>query len=79
MSGMEDLAELLATPPAGQDRRRVKAIVLAITGNTLTLTIGGSAAHQPGIHHLASYTPTVGDVVWVDFQGSDPLVLGTEA
>lgn len=39
---------------------------LYLDGNTATLT--------PGVRYLASYTPTVGDVVLVSRMGSDRVV-----
>jgi hypothetical protein len=50
-------------------------VVKAITGKTLTVTLGG--IDIPLIAHLKSYTPHVGDRVWLLHQGSTLVALGS--
>jgi hypothetical protein len=80
---LEQFAALIADLQAQIDkakRPRETAVVTAIVANTVTLRIGGAVgAPIAGFHHLSTYIPTVGDVVWVDFQQTDALVLGKEA
>lgn len=43
-----------------------KASVVAVAGNTVTLRFANDPDNvTPGVSHLASYTPAVGDVVQV--------------
>ena len=50
-------------------------VVKAITTKTLTVTLGG--ADVPLVPFLKSYTPTVGDRVWLLHQGSTLVALGS--
>lgn len=54
-------------------------VVHAINGNTVDLYLDGSPNLTPSVRYLASYTPTVGDVVKVDRFRSDRVVVGTQA
>lgn len=46
---------------------------------SVDLNLDGSATVTPTIRYLASYTPTVGDVVLVGRYGTDRVALGTLA
>lgn len=51
------------------------ATIAAVSGRTVTLSVAGGLVSS-GVGLLASYTPTVGDVVAVFRQDSSWLVLG---
>lgn len=51
------------------------ATVAAVSGTTVTLSVAGGQ-FSSGVGYLASYTPTVGDVVAVFRQDSSWLILG---
>lgn len=53
-----------------------QAVITAVTGSTVTIQIGGSTTSIPGVKFLNSYSPSVGDTVWVMTQGSDVWVVG---
>lgn len=42
--------------------------------NTVDLLLDGASTVTPGVRYLGSYTPTVGDVVYVSRMGSDRVV-----
>lgn len=77
-----DLGEALVPgPPAnfGISRRQGTITAVSSTGVTpavATVTIGGTTI--AGVRFLASagFSFGTGDVVWVDFNGSDPLIIG---
>lgn len=46
--------------------------------SSVTLKINGSSVARPGIAYLASYSPTVGDVVRILTVGRDRLVIGKQ-
>lgn len=54
---------------------RQGAIVSAGSG-TCTITIGGDSTPVPGVRHLASYSPTSGDSVFLAMNDDDVIVLG---
>lgn len=53
-----------------------KVVALTTVPNALTVKLSGAPTNAIGVRYLASYTPTVGDVVVVDQLGTDLLVLG---
>lgn len=57
--------------------RRRQGTIDAINASTVDVSIGGLVI--PGVSYLRSYAPVVGDVVFVDLNGSDPLVIGSVA
>lgn len=58
---------------------RRQATVTGTWGTTVTITFAGDATEIHGVHYLASYSPTVSDVVWVDIKGGDLLIIGKQA
>ena len=57
--------------------KRRQGVVSAIAAGpppTLTVTIGGTAV--AGVRYFDWYLPTVGDVVFLDFDGATPVVVG---
>lgn len=72
-----DLRRLVAdfAAPGSSMRLRSGVIVSDETG-TVTITVGGSEVEIPGIKHLASYSPTPGDTVYMLTDGFDVLILG---
>lgn len=69
---------LLPDSPTPVKRRQgTVSAVHAGPPRTVDVTIGGLIV--PGISYLGSYVPTVNDVVFVDFNGPDPLVIGAPA
>lgn len=76
LPGAEALAAALTAPDPGSLGRRF-GVVTAVGATTADVTIGGLTI--PGIRRLTAVYPAVGDVVVVDFNGSDPLVIGSLA
>lgn len=58
---------------------RRQAKVIAVFGDVVTITFPGDTTPIPGVYRLASYSPTVNDIVWVDIKGGDLLILGKQA
>lgn len=76
---VRDFAEEITPSPQKRLVRR-NAVIQAISAGppaTVSLTIGSLII--PNVRYLNSYWPTVGDVVFVDFNGPDPLVIGAAA
>jgi len=82
------LAEAIAPPSFGAQRdsniARRQGVVQAINYQspqnfpiTVDVQLGGSGITIPEVQFLSSYAPVVGDVVWVDLKGTDPLVIGS--
>lgn len=58
---------------------RRQAVVTAVSVGppaSVSIQIAGDTDTISGVRYLASYTPSVGDTVWVDVQDSDPIVIG---
>lgn len=70
-------ALLPESPTAVRRRQGTVQAVNAGPPPSLNVTIGGIII--PNVRYLGSYAPTVADVVYVDFNGSDPLVIGAAA
>ena len=56
-----------------------QAVVTAITSPTVIIQLSGDPVDIPGVHRLASYSPTVNDIVWVIKSGGDLLIIGKQA
>lgn len=76
MSDLDDLARALLPDPAESRLQLRKGQVSAVSAPTVTITLGGSTTTIAGVSYLASYTPTVNDVVFVLVDGPSLLVLG---
>jgi len=66
------------TPTSPTPVQRRQGTVTAVTAGpprTISVVIGTTTI--PNVACLAAYIPTVGDVVWVDFNGPDPLIIGS--
>ncbi|MGI8425294.1 MAG: hypothetical protein ACR2M4_01585, partial [Actinomycetota bacterium] len=63
------------TPENTVHRRQAK--VTAVSTNSASVTIDLGSTIIPGVKFLDWYKPKVGDVVFVEFAGADPLVIGT--
>lgn len=61
--------------------RRQGVIVSYNSGTkTAVVAIGGNTASPISeVHHLAWYTPSPGDTVWIDFKENDALIIGNIA
>lgn len=70
------LGSLLAPSPQKQLVRRLGTVTAVTGGTPPTVTATVSGTDIPGIRLLASASVAIGDVVWIDFNGSDPLCLG---
>lgn len=85
VAGIEQVARQLAVatqpPRSGMPTlvRRQGSIVAASTGNPRTVDVSVSGLTILGVRYLASYSPVVGDVVFIDFNGPDPMVIGVLA
>lgn len=77
MTDVKDLIAALADTAPDPAVKLRQGVVQAVTGETVTVTIGGSETPVTGFKHLASYTPVVGDTVWLATDGRDWIVLGT--
>lgn len=71
-----DLADVLLELTAGDGIRLRKGVVQAVTAPTVTIRLGGSTTDIAGVRYLASYTPAVGNVVFVLVDGPALLILG---
>lgn len=74
-----DFTDALLQPAQVAVKRR-QGTITAVTGGfpvTVTVTIGGMSI--PGVRVLSGYAPVTGDVVMVDFNGPDPMVIGSTA
>lgn len=76
---IRDVTGALTVAPATAVRRRHGIVTAIATGPPPTVTVTVGATTIPGVHYLASYAPTVGDEVIVDWNGADLIVVGTEA
>jgi len=76
VSDLDDLARALLPDPAEPKLQLRKGQVTAIAAPTVTVTLGGSSTAIAGVSHLASYSPTVNDIVFVLVDGPSLLVLG---
>jgi hypothetical protein len=75
---IRDLARELERQPAGATLSwGVIAAVSAGPPKTVSVNVSGSTTATTGIRYLASYTPTVGDVVVMVANGPDLLVIGS--
>lgn len=74
-----ELADLLTGSPSDQPVLQMSwGVVSAATTapNAVTVRLDGSASPTAGLRYLATYTPTVNDVVAIVQAGSDFLVIG---
>jgi hypothetical protein len=74
---LDRLAARLAPRPkeaGGEPVLRRWGTVDTVGAGVADVTVGGVVI--PGVAHLASYTPVVGETVVVDFAGVDPLIVG---
>jgi hypothetical protein len=56
-----------------------QAIVAGITGNTVSIQLGGDSTVIDEVAYLAGYTPRVADVVWCLQNGPDLLVINGQS
>ncbi len=54
-------------------RRRIGEVTAT---SPLSVALGGSTVAYTDVKRLASYSPTIGDIVAVDVSGNDLLILG---
>jgi hypothetical protein len=62
--------------------RHTKGVIIATHTGPARVDIqegGDTSVTIPDVRYLASYTPTVGDNVWILVRDDDRLVLGKEA
>lgn len=71
---LHDIAGIIA--PAPSDLRLRQGVVVSVSEPYLTITIAGSTTEIAGVAHLASYSPTAGDTVWIATDGTDLWVIG---
>lgn len=72
-----DLRRIAAELAPRQSSMRLRSgVVVSDETGTVTITVGGSTVEIPGIKHLASYSPTPGDTVYMLTDGFDVLILG---
>lgn len=76
MSDHVEIAELiLGTNDKPTDMWR-QGVVTAVTGNTVTVQIGGTVTAVAGIRHFTWYAPVVNDVVHLLPYGKSFIALG---
>lgn len=72
-----DLRRLVADfAQPGQSMRLRSGVIVSDETGSVTVTVAGSTVEIPGIKHLASYSPTPGDTVYMLTDGFDVLILG---
>jgi hypothetical protein len=59
-------------------RRQATVSAVDTATGTVTVQLAGDPTNLAGIAYLASYTPSVNDVVWVDKLETDWLVIGAQ-
>jgi hypothetical protein len=59
-------------------RRQATIAAVDTATGTVTIQLAGDPTNLPGIACLASYTPSVNDVVWVDKLETDWLIIGAQ-
>lgn len=55
----------------------LQGVITAVSGNTVSVTVGGSTTSATSVPYLTSYYPAVGDVVWLVPMAGDLLVIGS--
>lgn len=75
------VSEAVSIQAPGQITRRQAIVESIIPGPPKRVTLKFSPSDPTSFPaaYLAWYTPALGDTVWVDFVGPDPLVLGKQA
>jgi hypothetical protein len=72
------LASTLAARPA--ERRKLRqGVVNAVAAGpppTLTVTLSAGSVQLTGVRYFASYSPVVGDTVWLEQNGTDLIATG---
>lgn len=69
--------EIASRPRPGEVNRRQAIVVSTATGpNRVNLKLYATDPQTFPARYLSTYVPSVNDVVWVDFVGPDPLVIG---
>jgi hypothetical protein len=66
----------LGFDPTTLGKATVTAISKTSVPPTLTVTVGGDATEVSGVRFFNSYSPQVGNTVWVAKQGADLVVVG---
>jgi hypothetical protein len=83
-----EIAKAIAEARRTSGLERRKGVVTAIASGppiTCSVQLGserdefGAVTSVPGVPVLDSYSPAVGDAVWVLFAGSDALIVGSQA
>ena len=50
--------------------------VVSLQSGSLTITLSGGSNSISGVKYLASYSPTIGDVIFVMVNNKDLIILG---
>lgn len=70
-------AEILVDRGPSTPVSRRQGVVDAVnTDGTVDIELAASGVVIPGVAYMAHYSPVAGDVVFVEFAGSDPVVTG---
>jgi len=69
-----DVASRLLSADRADLRIRRQATVASVQTGSVTISLGGATI--AGVKFLTSYSPVAGDVVFIDFAGPDPIVIG---
>jgi len=74
-----DVAKRVGGQPA-QASQPTQAVVLSFNTHgeppTCTIRLQGDETPVQGVRYFSHYAPTAGDVVWVLWNGSDPMING---
>ena len=76
MTDIKDLVDALQSVAPDPAVKLRQGVIQSVQTSSVTLTIGGSATAVSGVKYLSSYSPTVGDTVWLATDGRDWLVIG---
>jgi len=76
---MAYLVNQIKTPSAGLRLRQGKVITVNVSPNSIDVQIAGDANTLPKVKYLASYSPTINDIIWLLANGSDLLAIGKQA
>lgn len=70
------LVKNIKDAPQGLRLRQAEVVVNNSPITTVDIKIAGDTNILPSVRYLSSYTPTVGDIVFVLSNGADLLILG---
>lgn len=73
------LVKQIKEPSSGLRLRQAQVIDKHTTPKYIDIQIAGDTNTLPQVKYLNSYTPNIGDTVWVITNGADILCIGQQA